>query len=233
VSHHDDFHQEPIPGLPARLPEGEDIVWQGSPERGTIARDALHIRKIGVYFAILSVWKLASGISDGKTLSELVFSVGITLLLGVLAGIILFGIATLIAKTTIYTVTNKRVVMRFGIAIPITFQFPFSQIISADVKHLNGQTGTLVFSLKEHTKISWLILWPHVRAWKVAKPQPALRAISDVDAVANLLSVNLSAAHNQTSKASSAPVAAAGKSPRPTETDLVGMNLGGANTGTA
>ena len=34
---------------------------------------------------------------------------------------ILFGIAALVKRTTIYTITNKRVVMRFGIALPITF----------------------------------------------------------------------------------------------------------------
>ncbi|MEM1317847.1 MAG: hypothetical protein AAGF29_06255, partial [Pseudomonadota bacterium] len=51
--------------------------------------------------------------------------------------------------------------------------------------------------LKEHTKISWPILWPHVRAWKLARPQPLLRAIGDVDTVAEKLASGLRAAHGQ------------------------------------
>ena len=37
---HDDFHIEPVPGLPAELPDGEHIVWQGKPETAGVARDA-------------------------------------------------------------------------------------------------------------------------------------------------------------------------------------------------
>jgi hypothetical protein len=233
VTQHDDFHKEPIPGLPAHLPEGENILWQGKPERTAILRDALHSHKIGIYFFLLTAWKLASGISDGKTLSELAFSVGGTVLLGALALLILFAIAAMIERTTIYTITNKRVVMRFGIALPITFQFPFSQITSADVKRLDDTKGSVVFSLKEHTKISWLVLWPHVRGWKVAKPQPSLRAIADVEAVATLLATELSAAHKQAPQnvVSSAPDQT--KTKRPATTNVGGINMGRANAKTA
>ncbi|MEL6750572.1 MAG: photosynthetic complex putative assembly protein PuhB [Pseudomonadota bacterium] len=196
MSNHNDFEGgEPVPGLPARLPAGEDMLWQGAPSWRALMRDALHANKVALYFAALGTWKLASGLADGKTAAEVAFSVGITLLLGVVALGIIAGIAALMARTTLYTVTNKRIVMRFGIALPITFQFPFTQITSADVRRLSGDAGTLVFSLKEHTKISWAILWPHVRGWKVAKPQPALRAVADIDAVSDILRRNLAAAH--------------------------------------
>ncbi len=229
MTHHDDFHKEPIPGLPAHLPEGEEILWQGKPERAAVGRNALHSRKVGIYFAALTAWKLAAGITDGKSLSELAFSVGGTIVLGALALIILYGISALIVRTTIYTITNKRVVMRIGIALPITFQFPFTQITSADVKHLDDTVGTLVFSLKEHTKISWLVLWPHVRPWKLGKPQPALRAIADIGHVTEILSHQLSITHAQ------APVSLPTKenTKRPAASPVSGINIGGANTSTA
>ena len=49
---HDDFATEPVPGLPAHLPEGEHLVWQGAPNAGAFARSVLHERKILAYFAI-------------------------------------------------------------------------------------------------------------------------------------------------------------------------------------
>ena len=197
---HDDFHTEPIPGLPARPPEGESILWQGKPERSGLFVSALHGRKVAIYFALLMLWKLIAGISDGKLANELWFSVGGTALLALASLALLFLLAHLIVRTTIYTITTKRLVMRFGVALPITFQFPFSQIISADVKPLGRGRGNIAISLKEHTKVSWLILWPHVRAWKLARPQPTMRALGNVDDAAQLLAHQLRQSH-QTSAA--------------------------------
>jgi len=201
---HDDFAFEPIPGLPANLPDGEHIVWQGKPETAGVARDAFHTTAIGVYFAALATWRLVAGLADGRAAMELVSTTTATLALGALVLAILWGIATLVKRTTIYTITNKRVVMRFGIALPITFQFPFSQITSADVKPVAGGRGNIALELKEHTKISWPILWPHVRPWKVGRPQPTLRAIADIDTVAETLANGLRAAHGQPTPARTA-----------------------------
>ncbi len=42
MSRHDkDFDFDPVPGLPERLPAGEEILWQGRPEALTLAREAL------------------------------------------------------------------------------------------------------------------------------------------------------------------------------------------------
>ncbi|MEN0040756.1 MAG: photosynthetic complex putative assembly protein PuhB [Pseudomonadota bacterium] len=193
----DDFQIEPVPGLPANLPDGEHIVWQGKPETAGVARDAFHTTAIAIYFALLIGWRVMAGIADGRGAMDLFSIATATLALGALVLAILFGIAALVKRTTIYTITNRRVVMRFGIALPITFQLPFTQITSADVKPLSGGRGNIALELKEHTKISWPILWPHVRAWKLARPQPLLRAIGDVDAVAEKLASGLRAAHGQ------------------------------------
>ena len=37
---HDDFAIEPIPGLPERPPQGEEILWQGRPNWWALAKSA-------------------------------------------------------------------------------------------------------------------------------------------------------------------------------------------------
>lgn len=198
---HDDFEVEPVPGLPANLPEGEHIVWQGSPDKKTFAHSILHTRKIMFYFGILAIWNLGTALYDGRSLYDAFFTIT-TLLIGgaVVLGLIMWY-SRAIERTTIYTITNRRVVMRFGIALPVTFNYPFAQIETANVKPVNDNAGIITLGLKEHTKISWLILWPHVRPWKLAKPEPAMRVINDVENVAKLLSGQLHAFHNIEQKA--------------------------------
>lgn len=184
---HDDFESEPIPGLPARLPEGEHIVWQGAPNQAAVRRSVLHTRKIWLYFAIIFVWNVGTAIYDGKTLGAVITTaVGTAILASAFYGLARW-FARAVERSTVYTITNKRVVMRFGVALPITFNFPFKQIAGASVQPLDDGNGVIALSLKEHTKISWVILWPHARPWKFAKPQPALRAISDAANVSKIL----------------------------------------------
>jgi len=197
VSDHDDFATEPFPGLPAALPEGEDILWQGQPDRKTFARRILHRRKIAIYFTILAGWQVISCLYDGLGMEAILVRAG-----GMaVAGLVVYGLATWFARavhrTTVYSITNKRVVMRFGVALPITFNLPFSQITSADFrKELDG-AGTITLAVQEHSKLSWAILWPHARPWQLAKPQPALRCITDVEEVGILLARQLCAAHDR------------------------------------
>jgi hypothetical protein len=39
-----DFDFEPVPGLPAELPAGETMIWQGRPQWRSLAVRAFHIR---------------------------------------------------------------------------------------------------------------------------------------------------------------------------------------------
>ena len=58
---------EALPGLPEPLPAGESIVWQGRPRALSMARQALWLDGIAVYFAALLLWRLAEGQLDGET----------------------------------------------------------------------------------------------------------------------------------------------------------------------
>lgn len=193
---HNDYEKEPVRGLPARLPQGEHIVWQGAPDRARFLQSVLHVRKIALYFGVLIAWRIGAGLYDGSALTNIAITALWLSLLGAIVLGLIWWYARSVERTSVYTITNKRVVMRFGVALPITFNYPFSQIVSAGVQRLHGGSGTIVLSLKEHTKISWMVLWPHARPWKLAKPQPAIRLINDVDSVAQVLAESLSAAHD-------------------------------------
>ena len=91
------------------------------------------------------------------------------------------------ARTTVYTVTNKRVVMRLGIVLTVSFNLPFMQIASADVRMVQNGFGDITLALKGADRIGWVHLWPSVRPWRIAKPEPTLRAVPDVQILAEKL----------------------------------------------
>ena len=88
------------------------------------------------------------------------------------------------ARTTVYTVTNKRIVMRLGIVLTVTFNLPLKRIAAADVRNLDGSFGDISLALQGDDRIGWVHLWPSVRPWRINQPEPTLRAIADVQTVA-------------------------------------------------
>ena len=196
-----EFDHEPIPGLPANLPEGENILWQGSPAAAATAWRVLHIGWVGAYFAALLSWRLIAGISDGHTLSQIAIdSIPLTVV-AVSAIFILAVLARLIARTTIYTITNRRVVMRIGVALPISVNLPFKAIRSAGAALRADGTGDVALEVEDLGRLSYFHLWPHARAWHVRKAQPSLRAVADAQNVAALLSRALHTAAGTADKA--------------------------------
>jgi Bacterial PH domain len=185
MSGHDDFAFEPIPGLPERLPLGEEMLWQGRPDAGALAREAYGIRWIAGYFTLIVLWRATVGFGEAGLAGALAMGLPYLGLAG-LGCALVYLLAVAQARATIYTITSSRVVMRIGAALTVTFNFPFVQIAAA---HLDdrGRTGTIALQTKGETRISFLILWPHTRPWQVARTQPALRCIPDAAAVAKLL----------------------------------------------
>ena len=111
-------------------------------------------------------------------------------------------LAYLSARTTVYTITNRRVVMRVGIVLTLAFNLPFSRITAAAVKPGRGGSGDISLSLDDRDHIAWLTLWPHARPWKLAKPQPTFRCIQDAAAVGQLLAEQWAQATGRTLNAS-------------------------------
>jgi hypothetical protein len=196
--HADDYHaDEPIRGLPALLPAGETILWQGAPAVAPLARQALHVRKIAVYFAVLAVWGIASRLSHGSSVGAVALAMLKLAALAVVAEGLFSLLAFLVARTTVYTITSRRVVIRFGIALPITVQIPFASISSAGLRLFRDGAGDIALVLQGDTRLAYLMLWPHARPWRFARAEPALRAVPDAAAVAALLGRALAASAAQ------------------------------------
>jgi hypothetical protein len=183
-----DFDFEPIRGLPEALPAGEKILWQGAPAWRVLAKDALHVRKILLYFGILLLWRLVLARADGDSLSQALVS-AVPLLSVATAGLVVLAVlAWLLARTTVYTITNRRLVMRFGIALPMTVNVPFRVVESvASTVDVKGYGG-IALKLSGEDRIAYLNLWPHARRWQFARPQPMMRAIPDVANVSEIIS---------------------------------------------
>jgi len=175
-------------GLPEALPAGETLLWQGSPDWKTLARRAFHLRKLAIYFAAMVGLRAAFVVGDGGTALDALRSAIWPLALAVLALSLVALLAWLSARGTVYTLTDKRVVMRIGIVLTLTFNLPYKRIAAAGL-HLDAQgTGDLPLTLLAGDHIAWLHLWPHARPWKLARPEPMLRSVPDAQRVARLLS---------------------------------------------
>ncbi len=179
--------REPIPGLPDYLPEGERILWQGAPNWKQFAIRALHVRKVAIYFALLFAWRLlGDGAPAGHTGLLLMAALAIGLLL-------LLGWA--MARSALYTITNHRVVMRFGIALPMSINLPFEAIDSVDLRRRAGGSGDIAIVPRpggQIRRLSWVVMWPHARPWRTSPVQPMLRCLDDADEAARILGDALS-----------------------------------------
>ena len=183
--HHDDFNFEPIRGLPEALPEGEHILWQGQPNALRLAKDAWKLNWVLGYFAALAVWRV--GISSTIVPFNEALGHGVPFLLaGLVTAAILILMAFVQARSTVYTLTNKRVAMRIGAALTMTLNLPYVCISNATAHVRKSGLGTIAFEVSGGTRISYMMTWPHTRPWHFASAQPALRAIPNAALVAKL-----------------------------------------------
>jgi hypothetical protein len=99
----------------------------------------------------------------------------------------------LVSRTSVYTVTDRRVVMRIGVVLGITFNLPYSQIVSAGLRTNKDGTGDITLVLADTDHIAYIHLWPHARPWHLKRTEPMLRALPQVQGVAQILAGALAA----------------------------------------
>ncbi len=182
-----EHEHEAAPGLPEALPPGERLLWQGAPDWRVLAVEALHVRKVALYFAVLLAWRVADAASSGAGVGSALLSTALVLPLALLGLALLAGFAWLVARTTVYTLTDKRVVMRVGVVLSVTFNLPFRTIEAAALRERRDGHGDITLSLSGPDRIAYLHLWPHARAWQLRRPQPQLRCVPEVAQAAELL----------------------------------------------
>jgi Bacterial PH domain len=191
INNHGHEHElEPQYGLPERLPAGERILWQGSPDLLGVALRVFHLRKVAIYFGLMLAWRVGSLVNEGASLFNALLGSAVPVFLALMALAALAGLAFMTARTTVYTLTNKRVVMRIGIVLTLALNVPLRIVASAALrKPGSGKEGAgdIVMQLSGKDHMAWLNLWPHVRPWRLAQPEPMLRAVPNAAFVAQLL----------------------------------------------
>lgn len=178
---------EPVPGLPEQLPAGERLLWQGAPTFQGIAFRVLHVRAIAIYFGLVFAWVAGSAIWSGVPYGRAIIGNSGVLAGGVAACALLCTFAWLIQRSTLYTITTRRVVLRFGVALPMSANIPFSAIQSADLKLQSDGSGDIALAVDGAARQSLVVLWPHVRPWRTVRPQPTLRCVPNAKSVAETL----------------------------------------------
>ena len=186
MPHDDDVTVEPVNGLPEALPPGEGILWQGRPEILPLARESLALNWVIVYFALLILWRVGVSTTVMPFGPALLTALPFLALAAVTVGILL-AIAWVQSRATVYTITTDRVAMRIGAALTLTLNLPFPKIASADLDLRRNGTGTIALRTVGTARLSYLVLWPHVRPGHMRQTQPALRCIPNAAKVAAIL----------------------------------------------
>jgi len=178
---------EPEYGLPEPLPAGERVLWQGSPDWRVLARHVFHVRALALYFTAILIARGGFVLHDGGTVAAAIKAVAMTLPLVLMALGVALGLAVLCARTTVYTITDKRVTMRVGIVLNLTFNLPFARIASAGFRQVGSDAGDIPLTLAGTDQIAFPHLWPHARPWRIAKAEPMLRCVPQGQHVAQIL----------------------------------------------
>ncbi|WP_455371977.1 photosynthetic complex putative assembly protein PuhB [Limibacillus halophilus] len=205
MSGHDDFAFEPQPGLPKKLPEGEVILWQGKPGWKVLIQRVFRLPWIVFYFGVLLVWQAGSLLLQGAPAQAVLQAALWPLGLALAVCSILGGIAWAMQKATIFTLTSERVIIRSGVALPVTINIPFGLIEAARLKLNADGSGDIAFKIVKGQRIYYTLLWPNVRPWRLTRPEPALRGLKNAKPVAEMLAARLATASFEEVAESQAP----------------------------
>ena len=176
-----------LEGVEAPLPEGERVLWQGAPDAARLTLRAFHARKIAIYFGALVI---VSALLASDQPSPMAYFLTAGLWLSLSAAVCIgFAavVARLTARTTLYAITEKRVVMRIGIALPVVINIPLRIIDSLSVQRDRDGRGSLAIRIAGDARVAFLVLWPHARAWRLRHPEPLLRCIANVEEAGTVL----------------------------------------------
>ncbi len=182
-----EYEYEPVRGLPETLPEGEAIVWQGEPAWRALACRVFHVRTLAIYFSALILLHGIYQWLQGVDAAAVVFAAAWQLGLAAVALSILSLLALAYSRSTVYTITSRRLVVRSGVAVPMMINIPWDSVESADLRRCRDGTGDIAFRLAADRRAAFWALWPNVHAWHLGRVQPMIRGIQSPEAVARLL----------------------------------------------
>jgi hypothetical protein len=156
----------------------ERVLWRGRPDVALLARGAFRTYWIAFYFAVLVAVSLAT---DRPGTAAIMAGAGVATIA------ILYFLAWLSARSTLYILTDVRVIMRIGMAIETRINVPLKQVSAAHLRDSGKGYGDIALQLNGDRLLGVVLLWPHLRPWHFNHPQPMLRAIPDVARVAQMM----------------------------------------------
>ena len=169
------------------LAPDEVSLWRGRPLYRRVAFDVLHARGIGAYFIGLLALDAYQAWAKRIPLWPAIHnSVPLVLIIALASGLLL-GAAWLIMLTTRYEVTNHRVILKYGMALPATLSLPYGQIVQASVAVNGDHSGDIALVLKDGNHMAYFKLWPLARAWHLSHPEPMLRGVPRAGFIGSLL----------------------------------------------
>ena len=179
--------REVAPGLPEELPGNESLLWQGAPGFRSVLHGSFHFTKLVAYFAALLIVQLILEMRDDGPFSEaMARTLGFALLAAAALGLLALFVR-LVTRSTLFTLTDRRIVMRTGVAVPVTINLPYSRIEAADLRLRRDGSGDIVLVPEAGSRVSWLLLWPMVKPFRWWRVRPVLRGIKDAEPVARSL----------------------------------------------
>ena len=188
---HRQFSNLQFKELPSPLPSGERVIWQGKPSFKGLALRSFHIREVAIYFGLLLAWKLWSNGSSGLSLSEAAMAALWLIVPAISAIAVLAGLAWLFRRAACYTITSKRILLQFGVALPVTMNIPLGKIANAALKSYRDGSGNISLQLSDGDRVSYLLLWPHIRPWRLRVSEPMLNSVPHAAEVAAKLAAAL------------------------------------------
>jgi hypothetical protein len=168
------------------IPDGESILWKGKPSLWGFSWNLFGLKWITFYLSILSIVSIARFFaSDFHTAFYIDFLP--FFLSGIFASIILIGLAAIQAYSTVYIITENRVIIKTGAALSFLISMPFKKIKEVNLQKRGASIGTISFELFSKKRVPYISCWPSVRPWKFKKTQPAFSCVRSVDEVATIL----------------------------------------------
>jgi hypothetical protein len=156
----------------------ERLLWRGRPDVALLARGAFRTYWVAFYFSILVAVSLAT---DRPGTAAIMAGAGVATIA------ILYFLAWLSARSTLYILTDVRVIMRIGMAIETRINVPLKQVKAAHLRDSGKGFGDIALEVSGDRLLGVVLLWPHLRPWHFNHPQPMLRAIPDVARVAEMM----------------------------------------------
>ncbi len=175
-----------IRGVPHALPPDEHLLWEGAPDGSLVSKHVFHRGLVMGYLVLVTGWWLVESLSGGVAEG---FLAGLALRLAMCAlvvGVVEF-LGRAVARTTVYAITSKRIVLKIGIVLPMTINVPLRALRDAGFGRFRDGSGQISLTLLPEQRLAYIALWPHCRVFSFTNPQPVLRGLRDGEPVASIL----------------------------------------------